>query len=43
MKIDLLNPKSLLKLVAKTLKKMRIFALGKTCLKIAQEWGIYSP
>ena len=26
-KIDLLNPKTLLKLVPKTLKKMRIFAL----------------
>ena len=26
-KIDLLNPKTLLKLVAKTLKKMKIFAL----------------
>jgi len=26
-KIDLINPKTLLKLVAKTLKKMKIFAL----------------
>ena len=29
MKIDLLNPKTLLKLVAKTLKKMEILALEK--------------
>ena len=28
-KIELLNPKTLLKLVAKTLRKMRIFAFGK--------------
>ena len=42
-KNDLLNPKTLLKLVAKTLKKMRIFALQNCCMKPAQMRGIYSP
>ena len=42
-KIDLLNPKTLLKLVAKTLKKMKMFALEKLKEISSNEWVYVAP